>query len=314
LRLRLAEALLERQQMEEARLLFREEWESEPGEPRAAFGLGLIALDRGENEVATELLIAALKSPTARRAATAHLAALARARGDEGAAARFDEEVAPRVTDRAAWPDPFVEQIIRLQVGLDTRTREAEALSREGHHREAAEIYLRELEGRRSARACIGAGLNLARLQPPPFDHALALLREAVQLDPNSPQAHYSLALVLLQRAYDTPGAAAAGGWLREATREARRAAELKPDYAYAYLRWGQALHRLGEPAQAVPPLRKAVECQPENLEMHLALGEALLGSGQLKEAAQRLQDARRIDPDDKRVADALERLRKKGG
>ncbi len=117
LRLRLAEALLEQGHLEEAEKLFRQEWSAKPGHPRTAFGLGLIALHRGENSAAEEYLQVARASPTARQPATAQLAALARARGDEAAAARLDQEAVPRPEDTLVWPDPFAKEVARLQVG-----------------------------------------------------------------------------------------------------------------------------------------------------------------------------------------------------
>ena len=91
-----------------------------------------------------------------------------------------------------------------------------------------------------------------------------------------------------------------------------RRAAELRPGYARAYLFWGLALKYLGEPAAAVEPLRKGVLGHPEEFDLQLALGEALLQTGQDREAQTYLENARRLDPDDPRPAQDLERLRHK--
>jgi tetratricopeptide (TPR) repeat protein len=311
LRLRLAEALLDAGERDEAERLFRDEWERGTDAPRAAYGLGLIAEARGDDQAAADFLTVAVRSPTARRPATARLAALARARGDEAAAARLDKEAAPRPGDQLAWPDPFVELIVRLRVGRDSRLREAEALEGERRYREAAEAYAQSLAEQPSVRAYLGAGLNMARVGED-FDGAVRLVRQAIRLAPDAPQAHDTLAVALLLRANRAPGAAEAPGWLREAAAEARRATELRPDYADAYRHWGQALRRLGEPKEAVAPLRRGVACRPEDLELQLALGEALFEAGDLKGAAEHLENARRLGPDEPRVAEALRRLRMK--
>ena len=78
MRLRFAEALLERNLLDEAETVYREEARRLPGDPRAAYGLGLIALARGNDGEAEKYLTTALSSPMARRPATAQLAALAR--------------------------------------------------------------------------------------------------------------------------------------------------------------------------------------------------------------------------------------------
>jgi tetratricopeptide (TPR) repeat protein len=100
---------------------------------------------------------------------------------------------------------------------------------------------------------------------------------------------HFTLALVLFTAAEKTwqtaPGLPEARQWFTEVLEHARRAAELKPDHAQAYLFWGLALKYLGRPAEAVAPLRQGVACRPENFELQLALGEALLLSGPARPA-----------------------------
>jgi Flp pilus assembly protein TadD len=314
LRLRLAEALLERRQFDEAEALFREEWQRDPDNPRAAYGLGLIALDRGDEHAAERFLTTARGSPTARKPATAQLAALARSRGDDAAAAAYEREVAALPTDFEAWPDPFVERIIRLQVGRDSQLREAARLERERRYAEAARVYLEQVEDEPTVRACMGAGLNLARIGD--YGRALPLLRRAVALDPDGAQAHYTLALAQFSRAEErwqqAPGDADAKQWLGEALEHARRAAELKPDHAKAHLFWGLSLTYLGDPAAAVAPLRQGVACQPGDFHLQLGLGEALLASGRGEEARPYLENARRLDPTDPRPPRDLERLRHK--
>jgi Flp pilus assembly protein TadD len=315
-RLRLAEALLERGERDEAGRLFDEVYRREPGNPRAAFGLGLVALERGDDRAAEPLLRVAQASPTARRAATARLAALARNRGDPEAAARYEKEAAPRPGDALAWPDPLVEPILDLQTGRYSRTQEAERLEQDRRYREAAQLWLDQLADKPTVRAYLGAGINLVRVGE--FDKGLGLLRDAVGLDPDGAQTHFVLALALFTRAekrwHESPGAPEARGWFAEAAGEARRATDLKPDHARAYLIRGLSLKYLGRTAEAVEPLRKGVTCRPIDIDLQVSLGEALLETGQLKEAETHLENARKLDPKDPRVIEALERLRKKKG
>jgi tetratricopeptide (TPR) repeat protein len=312
--LRLAEALLERQELAEAERLFREEWAREPGNPRAAFGLGLIALDCGDEAAAAEFLTAARASPTARKAATAELAALARARGDEAAAARLEREAAALTVERPSWPDPLVDEMLRLQVGASRRSRDIARLESGRNYAQAARLYESQLDKQPTAAACIGAGLNLARLKD--FDRALPLLRRAGQLEPDNCHTHFCLAQALYLRAEAaekrSPGSSRAREDFREAAETARRAVARKPDHAAAYLLWGRALLHLGEAGAAVEPLTKGVACRPEVFNLQLALGEALLEAGRLPEAETHLENARKLDPADPRPGQALERLRQR--
>src|SRR5439155_16816618 len=128
----------------------REEERRNKDDPRTAFGLGLIALARGDERAAEQYLTSARTSPTARRPATAQLATLARARGDAAAATAFEEEAVPRPGDSLAWPDPLVAQIIRLRVGPDSRAEEmahhVAELERQRRFKEAADLYQRQNE------------------------------------------------------------------------------------------------------------------------------------------------------------------------
>lgn len=309
-RLPLAETLLERGELDEAEQLFRTEQRDKPSNPRAAFGLGLIAAQRGDTRTAVELLTIAKASPFAQKLATAQLAALARGDGDHAAAERYEKEVAALPND-PPWTDPFLDHVIQLRVGRRRLEHDVDELEKQEHFAEAANIWLAELEQRRTARACIGAAINLDRLGD--YERALSLLHEALHLDPDSVQAHYTLALTLFTRAerewQQTPGCASARKGFRESIPPARRTTQLKTDYAQAYLFWGLAHKYLDEPAEAVAPLRQGVACQPNSLELQLALGEVLLTIGQRKEAETHLENARRLDPEDPRVVRALKHL-----
>jgi tetratricopeptide (TPR) repeat protein len=312
-RLQLAETLLEQQQTEEAERLFQGEWRLRPGDPRTALGLGRIALARGDRPSARELLTIAQGSPFARKTATAQLAALAQAGGDRQAALECAKR-AGELPEDAAWPDPLLDEVFSLQTGHRHFERTLAELERQHQFAEAAEMWLERVREHPTARALVGAGINLARLGD--YERAIPLLRQAVALDPASVQAHYTIALAQFSRAEKewllAPGSVQGKEWFREVIEHARRAAELKPDHARAYLFWGLAWSYLGRPADAVLPLRQGVTCRPEVFELQLALGEALLEVGQEKEAQTHLANARRLDPKDPRPAQALQRARTK--
>jgi tetratricopeptide (TPR) repeat protein len=313
MRLQYAEALLERQQLDEAAALFGEEITRDPGNPRAALGLGLVAVAKGNDGEAEAHLKTARAAEYARKKATAQLAALAGARGDSIAAAKYAKETAA-LPDDPPWPDPILDEIMEFRVGHRRWEREVDELERGKRYAEAAAIYLQQIKEHPTSRAYVGAGMNLARLRD--YDQALPLLRKGVQLDDESAQAHYSLALTLFTRAelerQQSPESAEAKEWLLEAVQEAQRTVQLKPDHADAYRFWGLSLKFLGESKAAVEPLRKAVACRPESFDLQLELGEALLDAGQEREAQTHLENAQRLQPENRRPAQALERLRSK--
>ena len=219
-------ALLERQELDEAEALFREEWQRHPGHPRAALGLGLIAVQRGEDDKAEEYLTAAQSSPFAQKAATAQLAALARARDKKEAAeaATRLENKAAELPDDPPWPDPLLDEIVELQVGIRGLDRRIGHLEFEHRYADAAELYQDQLAVNPTARNYIGAGVNLCRLRD--YDQAMKLLREAVRIEPDSAQAQYTLALAVFARAErqwkQNPGTPVPTEAFREAAGHAR--------------------------------------------------------------------------------------------
>jgi tetratricopeptide (TPR) repeat protein len=322
-RLRLAEALLERHELDEAEALFREEVRRKPNDPRANFGLGMIARLRNENNAATDLLTVACNHPAARKKTLTQLAALARIRGDLKAAEGFEKEVAALPSDNS-WEDPFYHLLIQKQAGDVGRKRVTTRLERSGRPAEAADIYLERLRQDPTPEPLtyIAAGYNLARSGN--FEDGLPLLRKGVQLDPDSANPHFRLAEALFLQADAEhrrhPDSTDARMWFADAAAEARRATELKKDHAFAYVIWGWSLLKRDEPGAAVEPLRKAVECRPEMFAAQLALGEALLNSAtpdqpqRYQEAATYLENARALQPTNPQVLKALQSLRNRKG
>jgi cytochrome c-type biogenesis protein CcmH/NrfG len=81
-----------------------------------------------------------------------------------------------------------------------------------------------------------------------------------------------------------------------------RRAIELNPAYADAYLLLGSAYGFLGRTSEATAALRKAVSLDPKNPYARGHLGSTLGRAGQYREAVTELKEAVRLKPD---LADA---------
>jgi tetratricopeptide (TPR) repeat protein len=160
-------------------------------------------------------------------------------------------------------------------------------------------------------------------------DEAMALLRRAVELKPDSPDYHHNLGVALAHR-----------GRLDEAIAAFREALRLKPDGTSALSNLGLALaqqgkideavtafqdclrldpravdvlHRLAnvlrnakKPADALPHVQEAVKLRPESAELHHSLGLSLADLGKNEEAIAAYREALRIDP---KYADALNNM-----
>jgi len=308
--LQLADALLERGEVDRAAALFEQELGAQD-RARPQFGLGLVALARGDEATATKQFELVRAHPSCRKQASAQLALLARARGDVPASKQLEAEANGLEAD-PPWPDPFLDRVVTLQVGARGLDRRIGVLERDGKYAEAAEAYMTQASQTRTCKALTGAGVNRARLRD--YDSAVNLLREAVELDATDSNARYTLALVLYTRAEKEwvrdPTSADAANQFREVIASAKLATELKPDHALAYLFWGLSLKNLGEPKEAIGPLRKALAIRPGEFTTHLTLGQVLTASGDRAGAEASLNTARQLRPGDTRPVQELEKLK----
>jgi tetratricopeptide (TPR) repeat protein len=310
-RLRLAEALLERQELAEAEELFQMEWQKHPDDPRAGFGLGLIAQAREDGESAEKYLSAARKSPSASKSAIAQLAALARRRGDPQSADKLDRDFASLPNETPPWLDPLLIELSRKRVGAAASAQALTQLEAQHRFQEAANLYIQQLKLQPTAQNYVGAGLNAVFAGH--YDYGLKLLHQAILIDPDRADSHFALAQALFQvgmsQREQAPDSLSAKAHLLGVAEAARRAVELKPDNASAYLLWGRALMNRGDWDAAVLPLQKGAHIRPELLEMQLALGEALLETGRLPEAEIHLKNALKLNAKDDRPAKGLKRI-----
>jgi len=321
--LTLAETLLERGQIDRAEALYLQHL-TPPDPERAEYGLGLVAVSRGDREAALRHFLAAVRHPSCRKQATAQLARLSRAMGDVAAAKQYEAEAGLLEQD-PPWPDPYLDRAVTLQVGSRGRDRRVAMLELDGRFREAADQFLKMAEEKRTSQALTGAGVNLARLAKQSaergrydemlarYDEAVARLREAVQIDPKDTNAQYTLALVLFNKwervAGTDPKAAGLADGFREVVARARATAELKPDHYKALLFWGLALKNQGEFRAAIDPLQRGLTVAPNEFELQLALGQVLAAAGDRAEAKERFLTARRLNANDPRPDQELRKL-----
>ena len=119
-------------------------------------------------------------------------------------------------------------------------------------------------------------------------DLALQHLGQAIDIDPDYPEAHYNLGSALLARG-DTPGAIAAY----------RRAIAARPDYATAHNNVGALLEASGAPIEALAHYRLAVQYDPGNASAFYNLAHVLQGQGVLEEAIVHYRRSMELNPSD---------------
>jgi tetratricopeptide (TPR) repeat protein len=124
---------------------------------------------------------------------------------------------------------------------------------------------------------------------------AIECIGRALQLRPDSADAHYNLARAFHQLER-----------LNDAIASYRRARTLKPDYAEAHSNLGLALQTQGIFDEAVTSYRRAVELRPDHAETHYSLGNALKEAGKTTESIAAYRRALELNPSH---ADALNNM-----
>jgi tetratricopeptide (TPR) repeat protein len=122
--------------------------------------------------------------------------------------------------------------------------------------------------------------------------------QQAVEIDPDSAEAHNNLGTVLART-----------GKIEEAIVHFEQALRIKPESAEAHYNLGVALARADRLPEAIEQLEEAVRITPESAEAQCGLGIALGQAGRIGEAVGHLEQALRIKPDFTQAQIALERL-----
>jgi tetratricopeptide (TPR) repeat protein len=295
-RLRLGEILLRQGRLEEASTEFNRLLRSDPEHAHAHLNLARIARERGDLQGSLTHLSHAMESDYTRRAAHL-LAAEIHQRLDHTGAAGQERQLAAKVPKDRDWPDPLMEEVVRLRTGRQVRLTAAAQLIAQGHAREAADLLrgiVHDYPNSDWAWLLLGRSLlaqnDLAGAGP--------ALRTAVQLAPASMEAQFYLGVVLLLK--EDPRAAAA--CFRQAT-------AIQPDFADAHHNLAHCLLRQGDRRGAMEAFCAALNCKPNHIAAHLDLAEVLIQEGRKSEAIAHARYAAEINPAEPRARRLLDQL-----
>jgi tetratricopeptide (TPR) repeat protein len=306
-RLRLAELYLRLGQPEDAREQFQALVRKDPAHARARLGLARLDFQNGELATSREHLRHALENPLCRKSALTLSAEIYQRQGD-AAAARAERARGIDLPDDPDWPDEYLAEAVRFQVGEVAKLQQAGQLLDQGQTAEASEL-LQDVVREYPRSAAGWTLLGRAQLAENRFPAAEQSLRTAVKLDPARARAWMYLGVVLAKRG-DRPGAIAA----------LRTAVTHRPSYMEAHFNLGMALKDSGESDAAIAAFRDAVRSEPSSALAHAQLGDLLLKQGRPDEAIVHLQQAVDLNPEDrdsrKRLDEARQQLpgaKKKG-
>ncbi|MBM4087429.1 MAG: tetratricopeptide repeat protein, partial [Planctomycetes bacterium] len=141
-------------------------------------------------------------------------------------------------------------------------------------------------------------GLGSAHYLAGLLDSAILGFQAAIRLDPDHADAFNNLGACYLAKGHVHNGIAAF-----------ERALVINPNQLDAHINLGDAFTRLGQHDAAVAWYSHALAINYSLPEVHLRLAQALLNCGKPREAAAFLADALRLDPNNTRLRELLNRL-----
>jgi tetratricopeptide (TPR) repeat protein len=283
------------------------------GSAEVHFGLGLIALGRGDRARARDHLSKVTDHPCARKRACSLLVGLCQ--GDAKLADKYRERAA-LLPDDQPWPNPFDADIRKYRPDPHQEGPLAPyfQLVAAGQHAEALAFLRRFVqETPNNEGACFTLGFAL--FSQGDYEEAERAMRQTLHINKRNVKAHLFLGGILLERGekrlLEPDGKQHAQELFRQAIAAEDRALALQGDLVFAHIFRGRALAKLGRPKEALAEFREAVVLGPDSADAHQALGEALAESGNMREAIEQLELAVRLaKPQNQRPRKALEKWR----
>jgi tetratricopeptide (TPR) repeat protein len=290
----LAEVCLQQGFAEDAEQHFRHILQHDPDNARAHLGLGRLACERGNLTDGLAHLNRSASSKWTQRAAAILLAQAYYQLGDATAANRERDRAADLPAD-LPWPDPFLEEVRSLTVGKQYRLARLKALNQQGRAGEVRSLAA-TLEDDYPDVFWLEEGRE--QMDKGNLPAAEQALHKALQLAPNSVDAHFDLGTVLFKQEN-----------YRAAAESFRRVTELQPDYGPAYESLGRCSIMQGNRQEALGAFRLAVQYMPQNAEVQRELGALEAQQGQVDMALEHLRRAMQLQPGDAKTRELLDQI-----
>lgn len=295
-RLRLAEVLLDRGELDDAASQIDKVLENAPSNSRAQYLRARLLFAQGHFEEAKSW---AERSVTAvdKRAPYLLLAQLCRRTRDAAGEAKAVAALEKIPDGFTPWDDPDMTAVLTLRQDRATRLAKAENLAQSGDSATAKEILYEMTAGSDGSSAATKLAKTLIRESK--FRDAEVLLRRQLSGSPNDERLHFLLGGVYFQQEKYS-----------EAEAEYRRVIELKPDNVDSWFNLGLARLKLDKPEDAREAFATTVRISPSRIFARINLAELLLAEGKKEEAVEHLEAAVKIAPQEKQALELLARAK----
>ena len=272
-RLRLAELLLKKGDIDESIQLFETLLEAEPDTAWALHGLGQAHASRGDTDAAIVFYEQAVTQYARFGPAHYALGMLYRDKGDTGRARQHLERYQQHPKETPPHDDPLLEALLELDISPSTRIRRAQQLLRNGQTAQAEQLLRQAVEADPQS---VPGHSELVRLyhQTGDFDKARKHYEAAVALYPGAVLAGLEYGNFLAEH-----------GRFDEAVTAFAQVLEFHPGDADAHGLLGQAYEELGRTEEASRHYQAALASDPNNRHANFLQGRHLLTRGQTDEA-----------------------------
>ena len=277
-RLKLAETLFNAGELDASHGVYSEIVQQSPDAAEAYFGLGRIAVVRGDPTAARKSFHRACELFPAYGAAHYALAQVDRKLGNSEEA---QQELALHAQNKTVVPpvdDSLRDEMRKLDKGAAAHLERGVQLEQVGRLEDAiAETE----EALRLNPELVKAHINLLVLygRVGNLEKAEEHYQTAVKLNPTQfPDAYYDHGVLMMRE-----------GKLEQAEKSFRAALEIDPSYADAHNNLGYLLERQGKVPEAIAEYKKAVEGKPDFRQAHFNLGRVLVTQQRYREGIEQL-------------------------
>jgi tetratricopeptide (TPR) repeat protein len=290
----LAQAHLEANHPAEAETALKRVLAEDTACAAAHAGLGEVAALQGKHESAVRHFEAALQRQPDATAVHYSLAMAYRNLKRPGKAA---EHLKKRGFARPWVPDPLMDAVRALPVGMQRRTQISEAATRSGN-RVAAARELRKAVRAYPDNPVLRLNLGVALGRCGDYDGAVREFREAIRLQPGSARAHANLGVAL-----------ACTGAHDDALAHFLEAVACDPQLLDGHLGLARMAVQLGKYPLGATHYARAVKIDLRNIPARIGHVVALTKAGRHADARQSLEESRKVLPDSMPLAHVAARL-----
>lgn len=277
---RVAQSLLNKGKVQEARVKFQQATEADPHCSHAYLDLAQIAFAENRLGESRSLLEAALKANPKHGEARSLLATVYRLQKQP----EIEKVAAPGSDQKTPLVDPVYASLVNEGVSSYWHRVRGRIFLENGRYQEAAREFENALKSKPDAEAYNNLGAIMEKMDKLP--DAVSLYQKSITLQP-TPLAYCNLGSALGKQ-----------GRYVDSIQASSKAVQLKPNYPDANFNIGVAYFHMDRWQKALQALRQTVRLEPNHAPSHYLLTQCYLALKDRKSASMEFETLRKLNPD----------------